>query len=253
MRNHSPVSNSRNTCPAHHRHDASSTCFITHRCGCLKCRAAHKERTNRRIKLQAYGRFDSGLVDAVPVRYHLHMLRDSGLGYARIAELAGVGQTAVRDLLYGRSASGPRKREWLNRVKRETAERIMAVWPAPELLADARLVPALGTHRRIQALVAHGWSMSKLAQKMGWEVQNVSAMLRRSQVEARTMRKVSAMFDELWNVAPPSATRADRGAITRARGHAKAHGWAPALAWDDIDTDTEPEGLTDSTDVKNVA
>ncbi|GAA1573111.1 hypothetical protein [Leucobacter aridicollis] len=95
--------------------------------------------------------------------------------------------------------------------------------------------------------------MSKLAQKMGWEVQNVSAMLRRSQVEARTMRKVSAMFDELWNVAPPSATRADRGAITRARGHAKAHGWAPALAWDDIDTDTEPEGLTDSTDVKNVA
>lgn len=249
----SPKPRVREICPPAHRHEASSTCYITHRCGCIGCLIAHKERTNRRIKLQAYGRFDSGLVDAVPVRYHLHMLRDSGLGYARIAALAGVGQTAVRNLLYGRSASGPRNREWLKRVKRETAERIMAVWPAPELLADARLVPARGTHRRIQALVAHGWSMSKLAEKMGWQVQNVSAMLNRDQVEARTMRTVAALFDELWNTAPPSETRADKGAITRAQGIARARGWAPALAWDDIDTDAEPEGLIDPLSIKDAA
>ncbi|WP_396453073.1 hypothetical protein [Leucobacter aridicollis] len=129
----------------------------------------------------------------------------------------------------------------------------MAVWPAPELLADRRLVPARGTHRRIQALVAHGWSMSKLAEKMSWQVQNVSAMLNRDQVEARTMRTVAALFDELWNTAPPSETRADKGAITRAQGIARARGWAPALAWDDIDTDAEPEGLIDPLSIKDAA
>ena len=230
----------RTICAPEHKHDGSTTCYIQHQCRCEPCITAHNQRNTRREKLKAYGRFDTGLVDADPVREHLLMLGEFGLGYKRVAKLAGLSITPVRNLIWGRQDPGPRKGEIPKRVKRENALRILAVRPDVAHLADGALVPARSVHRRMQALVHQGWSMSKLGVRVGITPANFSAMMGRDRVAAATYRTAVALFDELWNQAPPEGTHRDRIAASRARAHARHHGWVSPLAWDDIDLDDAP-------------
>jgi hypothetical protein len=51
------------------------------------------------------------------------------------------------------------------------------------------------------------------------------------------------VYDELWNQAPPQETKQQRGAISRARGYARARGWLGPLAWDDDLIDLPPADL----------
>ena len=227
-------------CPPDHRHAASGTCYVHHQCRCAPCSEARAARDLARRKLQAYGRYESGLVDVGPVREHLVMLAEAGMGYKRVAEVAGLGITPVRNIIWGRQDAGPRKGEMLKRVKRETAEAILAVKPDIESLAEGAKVSSRGTHRRIQALVARGWSQSKLAEMLGINRGNFGTMMQRDQVFARTHRQVAALFDELWDVEPPREEWRDRIAYSRAIHYARARRWLSPLAWDDIDTDEEP-------------
>ncbi len=232
-------------CPPEHKHGASGTCYVHHQCRCAACSAAQGARETARRKAKAYGRYDTGLVDADPVREHILALAEFGIGYKRVAEISGIGVTAVRNLVWGRQDPGPRKGELPKRVKRETAEAILAVELDVANLADGGKLSARGTRRRLQALVARGWSMSKLAERLGVEVGNLSSMMQREQVFARTHRQVAALFDELWDQLPPRDSWHDKAAYTRAIGHAKAHRWLPPLAWDDIDIDEEPPVVED--------
>lgn len=227
-------------CPPEHKHGDSGTCYVHHQCRCGGCSAARSARDGRRKKLKAYGRYDNGLVDAEPVREHILELAEFGVGYKRIAAVSGVGVTAVRNLVWGRQDPGPRKGELQKRVKRETAEAILAVRLDVENLADGGKMPARGTHRRLQALVARGWSMSKLADRLGMERSNFGLLMQRDQVIARTHREVAALFDELWDELPPREAWRDKIAYSRAVGYAKTRRWLPPLAWDDIDRDEEP-------------
>jgi predicted transcriptional regulator len=201
-----------------------------------------------RRKLQAYGRYESGLVDVAPVREHMVMLAEAGMGYKRVAEVAGLGVTPVRNIIWGRQDAGPRKGEMQKRVKRETAEAILAVQPDIDSLAEGAKVSARGTHRRLQALVARGWSQSKLAERLGVERGNFGTMMQREQVFARTHRAVAALFDELWDVEPPRDEWRDKIAYSRAVHYAQARRWLSPLAWDDIDTDEEPPVVGDEAD-----
>jgi|GEM_PF-493719 len=241
-------------CPPEHKHAESGTCYVHHQCRCAPCSEARGARDLARRKLQAYGRYESGLVDVGPVREHLVMLAEAGMGYKRVAEVAGLGTTPVRNIIYGRQDPGPRKGEMLKQVKRETAEAILGVKPDVESLADGAKVSARGTHRRIQALVARGWSLSKLAKRLGIDVRNLLSMMKREQVFARTHRQVVALFDELWDVEPPREEWRDKIAYSRTIRYAKARRWLPPLAWDDIETDEEPPAIeVDGEQVDEVA
>jgi AraC-like DNA-binding protein len=228
-------------CPDDHRHAARSTCFIQHQCRCTPCVEAHNARERNRKKQKAYGRFDTGLVDVAPVREHVLRLGEFGIGYKRVAQLAGFkSSTPVRTIIWGRQDPGPRFGEMQKRVKRETAEKILAIQPVIENLAPGQKVPAAGAHRRIQALVVAGWSMSRIAQRLGVSPANFSALMRRDMVLVSTWVAARDLFAELWDQEPPRAEWRDKIAFSRARHYGESRGWLPALAWDDIDNDPAP-------------
>jgi hypothetical protein len=227
-------------CPDGHKHAAASTCFIQHQCRCTPCVDAHNARERNRVKQKAYGRFDTGLVDADPVREHILKLGEFGIGYKRVAQLAGVGVTGVRSLIWGRQDPGDRYGEIPKRVAREKAEKILAVPATIENLGARQSVPARGTHRRVQALVARGWSQSKIAVRLGMDRGNFGLMMRREFVGAGTHRRMAEIYEELWDQLPPHAEWREKIAYTRALEHARQRRWLPPLAWDDIDLDDEP-------------
>lgn len=97
-------------------------------------------------------------------------------------------------------------------------------------LAGGASVPSRGAHQRVQALVARGWSLSKIARRIGWSGENFSAMMLRDSISASTCRAVADLYEELWVVTPPEETHRDKAAALRARHHASDRGWAPPLA-----------------------
>jgi hypothetical protein len=175
----------------------------------------------------------------VPARAHVQALGRAGIGWRRAAALAGVSTGAVSKLLYG----GPGDREPARRIRAATAAAILAVRPDAANLGGAALVNAVGTHRRMQALVAIGWSQAKLAGRLGMTPANFAAMMRRARVTASTARAAAVVYDQLWNQPPPETGQRQKIAATRARNHAQARGWAPPLAWDDDQID-RPDGTS---------
>jgi hypothetical protein len=209
------------------------------RCSCDDCKAVHAAYEMRRQRQTAYGRWNP-FVDAAPARAHVQALRDAGMGWRRIADHAGLSQRVVSMLLHGRTGRAPTKR-----IRPETAERLLAVTLD---LADRQLVDAAGTRRRIQALVAVGWSQTRLADHLGILVTNLISVTRRDRVTVAKRRAVAKLYDELWNVEPPAGTRWERISVIRAQNLARREGWPRPMDWDDdrIDdpTPTQAERAT---------
>ncbi|UOE45496.1 hypothetical protein [Agromyces larvae] len=168
------------------------------------------------------------------------MLGEHGLGYKRIAGLAGLGVTPVRTILWGRQDPGPRKGELPKRVKRETAERILAVRPSLDLLGDRTLVSARPYIRRIRALIAAGWTQRELGVRLGCgtnlcttlaSYERQSRRHRTYQITAARARAIVALYDEL-NLIRPTGVAADRS-----RAYAAARGWPDPWAWEVYDND----------------
>ena len=167
-------------------------------CRCAACTAANRQDAGRRARLQAYGQWRP-YVPADPARAHVQALAEAGVGWKRAAELAGISTGAMSKLLYG----GPGNRPPTQRVRPETAAAILAVKPEQEALAPAALTDATGTHRRVQALAAAGWSQAKIGQRLGMSPANFATMMRRQQVTAGTAAAARAVYDELWKQPPP--------------------------------------------------
>lgn len=201
-------------------------------CRCTACRAANREQAARRERQIIYGRWQP-YVDAAPVREHLETLSAAGIGWRRAAGRAGVSDGAVSKILTG----GPGNRPPSRRVRPQTAAAILAVQASASHLAPAALTGGTGTRRRLQALVAAGWSQSRLARELGITPGNFCAMMRRELVTAATARAVCALYDRLWKLPPPEHDQRTRIAASRARRYAAARNWAPPLAWDDDQID----------------
>jgi transcriptional regulator with XRE-family HTH domain len=201
------------------------------------CAEVHRRYQNRRARLIGYGQWEP-YVDADPVRAHIRDLSQSGMGWKRTAEAAGVAPSTVCKLMFGSRGKPPSRR-----CRPETAAAILAVHLDP---ADGARVLAFGAQRRLQALVALGWSQSKLAARLGVLRSNSTALMTRTHLSAATVRAVHKLYDELWDQFPPEDTHRDKIAATRARKHAQKHRWAPPLAWDDDaidDPNAQPEGV----------
>jgi hypothetical protein len=165
-------------------------------------------------------------------------------------------------LLYGHYAPGPGGRNGrgellrgpAKRVRKDTASKLLAVQLE---LAPSANIDGADTARRLQALIAIGWSGAKLGAHLGILRANMTDLIwGRRAVSVQTAKAVHALYIQLADQAPPEDTKRDRIAASRARNYAKTNGWAPPLRINgrlvvgqavptEIDPDLEPESLTD--------
>lgn len=102
--------------------------------------------------------------------------------------------------------------------------------------------PSLGTKRRIQALVAMGWSLSAISADMGYDRSHAALILRRGpSIRQATVERVAVTFERMSATCPPESTKVEKIDATRARNYARANGWVLSGAWLDIDTDDTPD------------
>jgi len=214
------------------------------KCRCLLCCTAARDYDNNRRRAIAYGRWQP-YVDAEPIRAHVRALSEFGIGWMRLARLAGVPRGSMSKLLYGDPQRGmaPSKR-----ILPKNAAKILAVEPALEHLGDEVSIDGTGTRRRLQALAAAGWPHRQLAVRLRIEPANFKPIIHGQPgqlVKAGTLRAVTALYDQLWNV-DPLQQGVRRDFYDRARDQARQAGWAPVGAWDDDRID-DPEAFPDWT------
>ena len=220
----------------HHVHGTRAA-YVRDGCRCAQCRAANTAASNARHRERTFGRWHP-LIDATAAREHIQALRAAGIGLDQIAKLAGVSASHVRRLLYHRRDD----QQPIQRVRPETAERLLRVDVSAANRAPRNRIDATGTRRRLQALVAIGWTPSRLAAEMARSTTNLKRSMTSASVTATTAQQVSDLYERLWDVWPPNATSAQRAAIDTSRTYALQHRWLPPLDWDDIDADPHRPG-----------
>jgi len=141
------------------------------------------------------------------------------MGYKRIAEEAGEATTVVaRILKIDRSRPA-------DRVRIETQEAILKVRPS------SRLVPGLIAARKLQALIAIGWTQTEIAKRLHVDPSNIKSLITGSRaIFTSKDKKVDQLFRQLQNTP---------GRSDLARQRAKRLNWLPPMAWDDIDDPSE--------------
>jgi transcriptional regulator with XRE-family HTH domain len=188
-----------------------------------------------RTRQKAYGRWETLYVDADPVRAHVQALRAAGVGSRKLNELSGVSRTSITALMTGRPfrGTGPSRQ-----VYKATADKLLAV-PVPSGYHGRALganIGGCGTTRRLQALVAIGYTQHTLCRFLGISDTNASKLFtgRQTRVTTATAARVAELYDGLSMTPGPSQP---------ARNRAKKLGWPPPLAWDDIDDPDENPDL----------
>lgn len=230
-------------CPVARHEHGTRLAYVLDRCRCRACRDATAADQTRVDKLKAYGQFDP-FTEPGPVLEHIRDLQAAGMGLRRIGVLAGVSQGGLTKLVYGkRQPDGTLKPT--RRVRKETAARLLAVRADVDVLADNQVTDPTGARRRLRALVAHGWSITLLADRMGMTASNFSRVVKSDDaMHATTVRKARDLYDEIWDVSPPAHDARARTNALRARRMAERNGWLPALAWDDSEID-DPSAWAD--------
>ena len=184
-----------------------------------------------RRRMMAYGRWESVRVPAAPVRAHYEALLAAGMSRNQVSRISGVKPDQLDNLLRPRKDRGD---QLARIVFRRTADRVLAVpVPAPHEVwryaAAGQPVHPAGTARRLQGLVALGWTNRELSNRLGVHEANFgNALYGTRQPTAGFARKVAALFNELQLTPGPSV---------RARLRAQRNGWVPPLAWDEDSID----------------
>jgi plasmid maintenance system antidote protein VapI len=199
-------------------------------CTCARCARANADYA-KQVRYRAHQRQILGIspwIDGDAVRAHLSMLAAAGIPPKRAADLAGVPDATIRRLLHGQPGEAP-----TGRMHRGIAVKILAVRPSHILAVGAGLVDGTGTRRRLQALVACGWSQNQLARRLGLKQQRMAPIMGSARVQAKIALKVRTLYDDLWDVPPPEHDQRSRIAASRSRNYAAARGWPLPAAWDD--------------------
>jgi hypothetical protein len=170
-------------------------------------------------------------VDTAAVADHINTLIAAGASANGIAAAARTGTHAVQNI-----HNGTQPTMWAT-----TAARILAVTLANALNDYHLRVNAIGSARRVRALMAAGHELAairadcepKLDRSTASQLLNGTL----TRVRARTDSAIRVAYDRLSNSAGTSA---------RNRLRAERKGWAVPAAWDDIDMD-DPSAFPDFT------
>lgn len=197
----------------------SSKC---HRVGRYDCGGMCQAHFRLKGRLDAArGGYRQTYVDAAPVAAHIEAIRASGLGWKVISELSGVTVWALRGI-------GSQKF-----VHDRTAKRVLGV--CPEVLADGlpcTVVDGVGSARRVQGLVAMGFSYAAIADESGVGVSTLGTCARGRRVTVGVARRIADAFDRMQVLPPPVG-----GCALRNRRYAVKRGWVPPFAWDEDSID----------------
>lgn len=166
--------------------------YVHEGCRCDVCTMANRRYASyqgkrKRIE-EAGGRYDSGpwaapFVPAQSVRDRIEAFAELGVGYKRLAELAGVGHTALFQV-----KSGARLR-----IRRETEAKVLAVPLVPDL-APGALVSSDETKRLLRVILRQTrWPKSRLARELGTEGAKALQLGKTPQVTRRTADAVAAL------------------------------------------------------------
>jgi hypothetical protein len=156
--------------------------------------------------------------DSTLVADHIRQLRAT-MTMTAIVERSGVGRRTIERILRER---GPGRT-----VLGYVAAAILGVRPAT---SPRRLVDATGTRRKLQAMMAGGWSRNHLAAELHTTDDTISTWAHRSQVQYRYVEAVDALYRRVGHRDGPSRKAAEA---------ARAFGYLTHWAWDD-DTIDDP-------------
>ena len=200
------------------------TAYRLHKCRCEKC-VAHASRYGKRLRYE-HQHGQRRVVDSAEAHARIREMLDYGISVRAIADALGYdAPNSVWTLL---------RRP---RMRRSTYERVMSM-PMPDTtVRDSRVISAVGSRRRLQALAARGWSLVTVSERTGI---NVSTLCEIRNGTTQTVRQstyvsISDVYRELEN---------DTGTCARAMTKAIKLKWAPPMAWDEIDDPAaRPQGV----------
>lgn len=221
-------------CTVQHHH-GTHQCYRT--CGCREqeCKDASAAELRAARRRRNYGTSTTHLVDAAPVRKHVQKLFKRGWSVRAISKETGVSQSVLNVLLYG--SNGKQSAT----VRAGTAEKLLAFKPPFDRKnrqgTRIETVNAIGSQRRLQALVTLGFSLNWLAEYAGYGRSYFKAVLATGTIALTTADVVSDLYERLWNKQPLPETRAQKQSVTYSKRFAKANGWLPPMAWDDDQID----------------
>lgn len=190
----------------------------------------------KRNRLAALQGIDVSRIPAAPVMERLDELTALGWSLEAVAAMNGAGTNKALGLIM---------RGETRLVHRKFAP-ILALKPTlavPAAVPDRAWVPALGATRRIRALLALGWRHDDIAALTGRK-NHTYAMQATHRIRAEHWRDIDDAFERLSGRRGPSELVATRS---------RRLGYAPPLAWDDIDDPNEqPTGVreTDANDTR---
>jgi transposase len=207
-------------------HHNKLTCYTDYSCRLPEC--VERKRLYQ-VELRRKKRDgEPPLIDAGPVREHVLRLQADGVNIYSIAAVAGVDEWTIRSLFPSPSRGRGRK----NSVSPETARKILAV------NADQAMpgyTDGTGTRRRIQAMVAKGWPMRRVAARFGIHPTYAADLILRRQsghlIYTATAEKVAAAYEQL-KAKQPARCGVPAHLIRQSRERAKANRWAPPSYWD---------------------
>lgn len=159
--------------------------YVVEKCRCDECRRACSEYERERT-----ARIAPAYVYAQPAREHVEHLMSLGMGFKRVAEVAGVSQSAVASLLYGKKV-GDKRRAPTKRIRPETAAALLAVDFDPN---DGALVDATEMWRQVEEMVAAGIPRTRIAERVKTHTGNLYD--RGGKVTAARARTVAEMYAE---------------------------------------------------------
>jgi hypothetical protein len=202
-----------------HVHGTHSA-YVVDKCRCQECVEEHSSYMRRRREMMKAGTWQNHLYDPEPLQKHLQMLARCGIGAVQLAQLTG-----LSDRTYWRVMGG-------YRVQRRTATRILSVKPDMRNAAPGAWIDATGTRRRLQALIAMGWSQTALRPLLGLAEGTIENIHTQKTVRVKTARIVAGLYDRLWDKPAPAGRNRDC-----ALGMARRRGFVLPLAWDDDEID----------------
>lgn len=184
------------------------------RCPCPPCRRTEYLYDRRRRHLAATGR--ALTVPPAAAAEHLRQLRAGGVSIATLMSASGLSRATLTQLIQGRPSP----------IHRSTANAVLAI-PASRIAAT--LVPAIGSTRRVRALIAIGHSKVDIQRATGlthttlWQVTAGT----RDVILPTTAEAIATAYRTLASVP---------GTSERARKRAADAGWCGPAGWgDEID------------------
>lgn len=170
--------------------------YNVHKCRCPECREANRVMAENRTRRAMYGR--SWFVPTDPVRKRWQQLRDLGMNDDEIERAAGVSHHTSHNLFRGHHRTGLP----VTRMKRETAERIMAV--RHRALKPGQYIDAPGFPELTLDLMEMGYSAAWIARRIGRSYQGRGRLLA-TRVKAETYAALKRLHDSTTTAAPESS------------------------------------------------